>query len=51
MNTFVLNFFIKIYLYHILLNIFFYKNNKLKLDFGDRAIVQNDLFYGNGGSM
>jgi len=25
---------------------YFYKNKKLKLDFGDRVIVQNDLFYG-----
>jgi len=50
MNRFVFkNTFIKIYLYHFLINIFI-KNKKSKLDFGDRAIVQNDLFYGYGGS-
>ena len=47
MNRFVLkNTLIKIYLYHFLINIFFKKNKKLKLDFGDRDIVQNNLFYG-----
>jgi hypothetical protein len=29
---------------------YFYKNKKRKLDFGDHAIVQNDLFYEYGGS-
>ena len=43
MNRFVLeNTFIKIYLYHILINIFI----KTRSQSRDRAIVQNKLFYG-----
>jgi hypothetical protein len=50
MNRFVLkNTFIKIYLYHCLINIFI-KNKQSKLNFGDHVIVQNDMFYGYGGS-
>jgi hypothetical protein len=46
MNRFILkNIFIKIYLYFFF-DKYFYKNKKSKLDFKDRVIVQNDLFYG-----
>jgi hypothetical protein len=50
MNRFVLkSTFIKTYIYHFPINIF-YKNNKSKLCFGDRVAVQNDLNYQYGGS-
>jgi hypothetical protein len=43
MNRFVLkNTFIKLYIYHFSINIF-YKNNRLKLCFGDRVAVLNDF--------
>jgi hypothetical protein len=49
MNRFVLkNTFIKIYLYHFLINIF-PKNNESKLDFGNRTIVLNNFLYGMEG--
>ena len=51
MNRFVLkNTFIKIYIYHFLINIFI-KNKKSELYFGDCVAVQNDLNYQYGGSI
>ena len=49
-NRFVLkNTFIKVYIYFFLINIFFYKNKELKLDFGDHIIITlNDFVYGEG---
>ncbi len=45
MNRFVLkNNFIKVYIYHFLINIF-YRNKKSKLCFGDRVAVLNDFLY------
>jgi hypothetical protein len=49
MNRFVLkNTFIKVYIYHFLYK-YFYNNKWPKLCFGDRAVVQNDKFYGKEG--
>ena len=46
MNRFVLKkTFLKIYLYHFLINIFI-KTKRLKLEFRDCVIVQNDCFMG-----
>ena len=43
MNRFVLkNYFIKVYIYHFFLNIF-YKNKRSKLCFGDCVTVLNDF--------
>jgi hypothetical protein len=43
MNRFVLkNTFIKVYIYHFSINIF-YKNKRSKLCFGDRVAVLNDF--------
>jgi hypothetical protein len=52
MNRFVLkNTFIKVYIYHFSINIF-YRKKKLKLCFGDREAVQNDFFFFKyGGSI
>ena len=41
------NTFIKVYIYHFLINIFI-KNKELKLGFGDRVIVLNDFLYEYG---
>jgi hypothetical protein len=50
MNRFVLkNTFIKVYIYHFLINIF-YRNKKSKLCFRERVAVQNDFLYENGES-
>jgi hypothetical protein len=50
MNRFVLkNTFIKVYIYHFSINIF-YRKKKLKLCFGDRVAVLNDFLYEYGGS-
>jgi len=51
MDKFVLkNTFIKIYIYHFLINIFI-KNKESKLNFGNHVIVLDDFLYGYGGSM
>ena len=51
MNIFVLkNTFIKIYVYHFSINIFF-KNKRSKLCFGDRIAVLNDFLYQYGESI
>ena len=51
MNIFVLeNTFIKIYIYHFLINIFI-KNKKSKSSFGDHVIVFSEFLYGYGGSI
>jgi hypothetical protein len=43
MNRFILkNTFIKVYIYHFFINIF-YKNKRLQLCFEDRAAVLNDF--------
>jgi len=47
MNKFVLKNTIKIYIYHILINIF-YKNKKPKLSFRDCVIVLNNFVFGYG---
>ena len=52
MNRFVLkNTFIKVYVYHFSINIFFKKNKRSKLCFGDRVAVLNDFLYQYGGSI
>jgi len=44
MNKFILKkTFIKVYIYHFLINIF-YKNKKSKLCFANHVTVQNDFF-------
>ena len=49
MNRFVLkNTFIKIYIYHFLLNILIKK--EVKVIFGDRVAVQNHFIFQYGGS-
>jgi hypothetical protein len=35
----------------LVFNIYFYKNKKSKLHFGDRVAVLNDLIYAYGGSI
>ena len=51
MNIFVLkNTFIKVYIYHFSMNIF-YRNKKSKLCFGDRVAVLNDFLYEYEGSI
>jgi len=51
MNRCVLkNNFLKVYIYHFLINIFI-KNKKSKLDFGDCGVVLNDFFYKYEGSI
>jgi hypothetical protein len=37
--------------FSLVFNKYFYKNKKSKLYFGDRVVVQSDLFYGYGGSI
>ena len=50
MNRFVLkNIFIKNYVYHFFINIFF-KRERSNLCFGDRVAVLNDFLYQYGGS-
>jgi len=47
MNRFVLrNIFIKIYIYHFLINIFYKKESKL--GFRDQVVMLNDFIYGYG---
>ena len=51
MNRFVSkNIFKKVYVYHFFINIFFKKNKRSKLCFGDRVAVLNDFLYQYGGS-
>jgi hypothetical protein len=48
MNKFILkNIFIKVYIYHFLINIFI--NKELKLGFGDHIVIINDFLYMYGG--
>jgi len=51
MNRFILKKYFDKNIFILLFDKYFYKNKKSKLDFEDRAIVQNDLFYWYRGSM
>jgi hypothetical protein len=44
------NTFIKIYIYHFLINIFI-KNKESKLNFGDHVVVLTDFLYGYQGRV